>query len=99
VFGELNHTRMLVEKVSACFVGVSRRKLHLYFAHATIQEILVLNSQHKGPRTIVNTMENGFDNSSTTLAPTVAELAAMTTEERLSGQDHSEVRYFTRYEE
>jgi len=32
------------------------------------------------------------------IAPTVAELAAMTTEERMSGLEHSEVRYFTRYE-
>lgn len=30
--------------------------------------------------------------------PTVAELAAMTTEERMSGLEHSEVRYFTRSE-
>lgn len=28
--------------------------------------------------------------------PTVAEMAAMTTEERMSGMEHSEVRYFTR---
>jgi len=37
-------------------------------------------------------MENGS-------APTVAELAAMTTEERMNGMEHSEVRYFTRYED
>lgn len=30
------------------------------------------------------------------VAPTVAEMAAMTTEERMSGMEHSEVRYFTR---
>lgn len=29
-------------------------------------------------------------------APSIAELAAMTTEERMSGMEHSEVRYFTR---
>lgn len=30
--------------------------------------------------------------------PSVADLAAMTTEERMAGLEHSEVRYFTRYE-
>lgn len=29
--------------------------------------------------------------------PSVAEMAAMSTEERMAGMDHSEVRYFTRY--
>lgn len=29
-------------------------------------------------------------------APSVKELAAMSTEERMSGMEHSEVRYFTR---
>lgn len=28
--------------------------------------------------------------------PSVADLAAMTTEERMAGMEHSEVRYFTR---
>lgn len=28
--------------------------------------------------------------------PSVADLAAMTTEERMEGMEHSEVRYFTR---
>lgn len=28
--------------------------------------------------------------------PTVADLAAMSTEERMAGMEHSEVRYFTR---
>ena len=30
--------------------------------------------------------------------PTVADLANMTTEERMSGMEHSEVRYFTSYD-
>merc|ERR1719163_2198225 len=30
--------------------------------------------------------------------PTVADLAAMTTEERMAGMEHSEVRYFTSYD-
>lgn len=29
--------------------------------------------------------------------PSVAEMAQMTTEERMQGLEHSEVRYFTRY--
>lgn len=32
------------------------------------------------------------------IAPTVAEMAKMSTEERMEGLDHSEVRYFTRWD-
>lgn len=53
---------------------------------------VIPTSQHKQPfQILVDSMENGT-------APTVAKLAAMTTEERMAGMEHSEVRYFTRYE-
>lgn len=33
----------------------------------------------------------------TRTGPSVADLASMSTEERMAGMEHSEVRYFTRY--
>jgi len=46
-----------------------------------------------------NTLNESFSRLSTMNGTTtVADLAKMTTEERMAGMEHSEVRYFTSYD-
>ena len=58
-----------------------------YIVDLTVAQIFFHLILHSVLHSVMNGIKTG---------PSVADLAAMTTEERMAGMEHSEVRYFTR---